>query len=862
MSWAVKYRGEFYDLRGLDWRIDIEEDGYGGAINTMKLGGEPLKISYLTPSDDLLMGNIKGSICQMQVVSETAFQYVGLYATSDMAFRVSIYYGTTNLYWRGYLTADYTEQYNDTPYIVTLTACDGLGLLKDIIFDDTDIFVSYSGYKWFESAFILEILEMIGFTEFKEFCNVYEDRMSNGTGDSPFDQLRIDVNLFEGRYCYEVLQELLQKYNAIIRQISGVFCIYRPTELSDATVYGRHFTAYDTKSPISITPEQLISRSSGVTNIRSYDGGSLTMQQGLKKFIAEQDYGYVESWLNNHNFKANTYNGSPGYTFDGWDTLGGLGSLRPISYWLLGPDESEGCGILYTAGTAPASYYAYQEFGSYGLKTNNSFALEFDYRLINLSGSTKTNVPIYVQIGIGSSYYLYIIDEYTLGWKTSSDYISFNVASVPKGDNTWETFSRAFTGIPDDGPLWIKLFGSDDICIACFKNVRFVCTSDQINVKMTRKRFGEIKWIRNFNTIFIKGDRTPLLRRNVTITDNVEVVEKTYEAINAINGGEKSIQYLLGDVDDTGIVNNIEQFRGSLVFDGLISLTRAAENFVVDFAATYLASDVILTNSGEDLIFTAEVPGTGFSGSTGIFNVTGTLTGSVANTQANQVAQARVDEIELSGSSGAADVTCGEETHVATYDTNLDTTAANFVTDFASNYLAKGIVLTSVDNILVFTAQVPGDDFVGDTTIVNTSGDLSGVVTTTTANQEALAQIDTITLSGGSGTASITCDGITETVTRSTEVAGTESWSTRGGSEADPIIELVADEITSQHARAKHFIQMNIREHGTTAPDVNMMKNFQHSVNQVGGNNRIFVANRGDFDVKNREWVIDLIEII
>jgi hypothetical protein len=48
---------------------------------------------------------------------------------------------------------------------------------------------------------------------------------------------------------------------------------------------------------------------------------------------------------------------------------------------------------------------------------------------------------------------------------------------------------------------------------------------------------------------------------------------------------------------------------------------------------------------------------------------------------------------------------------LAEFDTSLTITAENFVTAYATDYLAQGIVLTSVLNKLIFTANVAGTDF-------------------------------------------------------------------------------------------------------------------------------------------------------
>lgn len=87
------------------------------------------------------------------------------------------------------------------------------------------------------------------------------------------------------------------------------------------------------------------------------------------------------------------------------------------------------------------------------------------------------------------------------------------------------------------------------------------------------------------------------------------------------------------------------------------------------------------------------------------------------------------DYILLSGTSGTATITeTGGLTKTVTFDTNLETTASNFVTANATAYLAEGIVLTSDGDYIIFTSEESGTDFTSPT-ITNASGDLDGEVT-------------------------------------------------------------------------------------------------------------------------------------
>jgi hypothetical protein len=88
--------------------------------------------------------------------------------------------------------------------------------------------------------------------------------------------------------------------------------------------------------------------------------------------------------------------------------------------------------------------------------------------------------------------------------------------------------------------------------------------------------------------------------------------------------------------------------------------------------------------------------------------------------------------ITLSGSSGTANVTgIGGLTKLATFDSDLETTADNFVTDHAAAYLAVGIVVTAASGVLTFKASESDSGF-GAAMITNTgTGNLSGTLVIT-----------------------------------------------------------------------------------------------------------------------------------
>lgn len=189
-----------------------------------------------------------------------------------------------------------------------------------------------------------------------------------------------------------------------------------------------------------------------------------------------------------------------------------------------------------------------------------------------------------------------------------------------------------------------------------------------------------------------------------------------------------------------------------------VSLTATAQAFVTAYVAAYLAAGIIVTSSGPDIIFEAAVAGVPFTAPT-ITNLTCDLTASVAHTTANVTAVKQKYTVTLAGSYGTTTITgVGGLTKIATFDTDLGTTAGNFVTANAAPYLAAGVTLTASGSDLIFEAATAGTVIAAPVSS-GVVGNLTGTVAHTTANRVAVAQIDIVTLTGTSGVAHITVVG-------------------------------------------------------------------------------------------------------
>jgi len=104
----------------------------------------------------------------------------------------------------------------------------------------------------------------------------------------------------------------------------------------------------------------------------------------------------------------------------------------------------------------------------------------------------------------------------------------------------------------------------------------------------------------------------------------------------------------------------------------------------------------------------------------------------------NSAERVEIDTITLTGTTGTANVTVDGLTKLATFDTDLDTTAANFVTAHAAAFATQDItVISAAGGKLVFTGQTAKGAFTGASTCVNATGNLTG----TNADTQAYASV-------------------------------------------------------------------------------------------------------------------------
>jgi hypothetical protein len=473
MAYYTKYRTEFSEIEGIDWKVDIQQDlGGDPGITTLTATGNPLTFDWYG-SDDILTQNIVGSKMSLNVWVDTDFQLIEFFTTEILKYKVIVYYGATP-YWYGFLTADsYSESYDTVPYTATISATDGLGLLKEFKFSD----LAYNSRQSYAKV-ISDILALLSISSFTEYVNLYNADMSATTADSPFTQIGIDPDLFTTDNCYDALNTMLATFDACIQQDLGAIVIYRFLELKNATIYGRVFASAAVYSTTSKSTAQYINRVGTVSQLVDVNGGTLTALPQAKTLILNYDLGLKESALKHWEFNFDDFALIGTWTIPDWTASYAI--MKPVSLAI--PGEEKGVWLdCYVAGSPYK--YIYQDLAN--VKTRSpSFIISLEYRTYNADVSLQNQTIYYLIVSIGAS------DKFWKGtsglgnaWSSTSvvppDATStyWIDANTPSGWSDWKTKELLITSVPIDCTFRLYLYASvsaaANVSIA-YRNVKLV----------------------------------------------------------------------------------------------------------------------------------------------------------------------------------------------------------------------------------------------------------------------------------------------------------------------------------------------------------------------------------------------------
>ena len=308
MAYQPLYSLNFLNLAG-DWcELEIEEDGIV-TQQSLVCKHSPIEITWDTSSDDIF-APVNGSRAVVRMIATSTFQFRNLYTGVPRKYRVSLYIadegessGAKELWWRGFF---HPEQgggdYNQAPTMHNYLSSDQLGYLKNISWDRET--------NESELSALGAILNKTGLDfNLYEAINLYEENHNDADSDSPLSQTYFNPCVFDGMTYYDALEQLLFKYQAIIKQVKGAWVIYRPKD-SGETYIRRYYTfssgvftysSYASHNPV-IDTTVASSLFSSKVRIAS-EGSTFQISPAWNKYKINQDWGLRESVFKNSDFK-------------------------------------------------------------------------------------------------------------------------------------------------------------------------------------------------------------------------------------------------------------------------------------------------------------------------------------------------------------------------------------------------------------------------------------------------------------------------------------------------------------------------------------------------------------------------------
>lgn len=220
MAFATKFRIEgTSDVYG-KITVNIKEDGYAGSVIDLDaVGRNWIQLKIGDNSSDLSIPILPGKLT-VQFYVKTDFQTTEIGRSEIYSYQVEVLDENSDVIWVGWaLPEEYNEAYQNTPYVATLIASDGLEELKSIPYT----------IQTGKVVLFTHILNCLNETNLDlpiyESINIYSNGMTSANGDSPLKQAHVQYNSFlnisETPDSFAVLGSILQPFFARIYQYRG-----------------------------------------------------------------------------------------------------------------------------------------------------------------------------------------------------------------------------------------------------------------------------------------------------------------------------------------------------------------------------------------------------------------------------------------------------------------------------------------------------------------------------------------------------------------------------------------------------------------------------------------------------------------
>lgn len=317
MAYNTRFTCNFADLYGMDYRLEIKEDGFVGTSADVFLGAGGFRLTYSGNNrgvGSLIMGSKVEFQLQVTNAAEKEFiKDLALSGDRDFICTISRDEGAGHYqFWTGFIISDLvTFQDAPFPFSFNVVASDGFGLAREIDYTNSvwDANNKPSDVYRRHSELLVECFGLIGILD--EVTNPYPfmiaDTLLKETDQKVFSTIsqlyhtRINTKAFveydtqgEGvaysyKSVYEVLEEICKTWNARLIQYNGQFWFIPVANYLDVSA---DFFAMDSTGSFTSNSVDTISLFIGSDKYNRLTGGSFDFYPPIAKSCVEYNYNY------------------------------------------------------------------------------------------------------------------------------------------------------------------------------------------------------------------------------------------------------------------------------------------------------------------------------------------------------------------------------------------------------------------------------------------------------------------------------------------------------------------------------------------------------------------------------------------
>jgi hypothetical protein len=434
MAYGLKYELLCKSIAANNYKLKLLFDGYTDAdIDRNMPKDQPLVLK----KDRAAI--VRGTSLDFGIREEVDFELDEFYTNNPKKIKAELYKDTT-LLWTGYvLPQQYQAPYVPVPLTVRFTATDGLGLLKNETF-------ALTGLKS-QLEILIYCIDKIGLAlGYSIAINLFD--ASHAENRSPLAQTFEDAEIYEDDNCYEVVEKILQKYDAEITQLEGRWHITCSADKKSTRMLYTTAGVYETTAA---APTVLDLGYPDTAGIEVWPIGYLTrgLEPGGKKVILKHNFGRKNSMLTNAEFWRFASS-----LFTGWTKTGTPTLVQKIL---------EGKAYCHISGSDNTTTNQIYQTIAITKPAGHDFIFECNIAASGRDTSGSKTIPctmtVKMAVTLDAGATIYYLTE-TGAWTTTPTIMAFAITSsisIP----VWKKVTLPST-LPAAGDLTVALYQYDD----------------------------------------------------------------------------------------------------------------------------------------------------------------------------------------------------------------------------------------------------------------------------------------------------------------------------------------------------------------------------------------------------------------